>query len=746
MPPRKKIVRKTVRKTKPKTPTATASVSDNETSTTDTPVSVPDTEIPTDTPVSLPDTESPTDTPVPAPDTETHIDTPKPLEPTAEESPIPEPATTETLAEEPATAETLAEEPATTETLAEEPAPAETLAEEPASTETLAEEQTAPETLELETVVAAEEPAAGTTLAEEQTVPEILELETVVAAEEPAAGTAAEPLEPATKTKKVLRVRKVVKKKIVKKLVPKSSLAAAASGAAAEGDGKEVQAEEVSVSEEQHELGNPISDAASAKVEEVLEKADIGSGGDGEKEHVEETAAAGDGEGLPERSKRKNTEVFVGGLDRDAKEDDLRKVFGKAGEIVDVRMIMDGQSGKNKGYAFVRYADASMAKKAVSEFEKVEVCGKLCGASALKDNDTIFLGNIDKKWKKEDIIKMLQEVGIEKIETVTVMADSNNSDMNRGYAFLELESNKDAQIAYKKLQKKDAFGKGRNIKVAWAEPLIVPDEEEVKKVKSVYVEGIPSWDEEKVRETFTKFGEIERVVLARNMKSAKRKDFAFVNYTTREAALLCLESFDKESNDDDSKVTVKVSMAKPVQKAKQNKGGSKSSDKDNITEKPKAIQRHTKANVSSTKGKSFKGGHTSNVDKMSSTTHNLSNVIRQQATWKQGQAGYAGGPTMHDYRHGSGGKRPFSSLGDETLYPDLRGYQRARLDSSFPSAGPSYGAMPHGAVGSSFPYYQHQGTGYAPGSLWCYRLYRHASDEARTSSVWKQLLFPILKR
>lgn len=66
-------------------------------------------------------------------------------------------------------------------------------------------------------------------------------------------------------------------------------------------------------------------------------------------------------------------------------------------------------------------------------------------------------------------------------------------------------------------------------------------------VKSVFAEGIPaSWDEEKVRECFKKFGEIERIVVARNIKSSKRKDFAFVNYKSREAALLCIGSFDEE--------------------------------------------------------------------------------------------------------------------------------------------------------------------------------------------------------
>jgi RNA recognition motif-containing protein len=62
-------------------------------------------------------------------------------------------------------------------------------------------------------------------------------------------------------------------------------------------------------------------------------------------------------------------------------------------------------------------------------------------------------------------------------------------------------------------------------------------------VKSVFVDGMPpTWEEEKVREHFGKFGEIDRIVLARNMLSAKRKDFGFVNYVERDAALACIDA------------------------------------------------------------------------------------------------------------------------------------------------------------------------------------------------------------
>lgn len=71
-------------------------------------------------------------------------------------------------------------------------------------------------------------------------------------------------------------------------------------------------------------------------------------------------------------------------------------------------------------------------------------------------------------------------------------------------------------------------------------------------MKSVYAEYLPpSWDEEKVMDFFKRFGEIESVSLAKNLPSSKRKDFAFVNYAMREAALACIEAFSHGQADDE---------------------------------------------------------------------------------------------------------------------------------------------------------------------------------------------------
>lgn len=72
------------------------------------------------------------------------------------------------------------------------------------------------------------------------------------------------------------------------------------------------------------------------------------------------------------------------------------------------------------------------------------------------------------------------------------------------------------------------------------------------------MDGISSsWDEEHVKELLRKYGEIEKVELARNMPSARRKDFGFVTFDTHDAAVICAKSINNEElGEGDSKVAL----------------------------------------------------------------------------------------------------------------------------------------------------------------------------------------------
>ncbi|KAI3451468.1 hypothetical protein Pfo_008133 [Paulownia fortunei] len=278
-----------------------------------------------------------------------------------------------------------------------------------------------------------------------------------------------------------------------------------------------------------------------------------------------------------ERKVRKEREIFVGGLDRDAVEEDIRKVFEYAGEVVEVRMHVDPSTNKNKGYAFVQFATKEQASRALLEMKNPVIHGKRCGTAPSEDNDTLFLGNICNTWTKEAIKQKLKDYGIEGVENITLVADPRYEGLSRGFAFVEFSSHAEAMLAYKRLQKPDVvFGHSeRTAKVAFAEPLREPDPEVMAQVKSVFVDGLPPhWDEDRVREKFKVFGEIARIMLARNMSTAKRKDFGFVDFSTHEAAVSCVEGVNSSGlNDGSSKVKVRARLSNPLPKMQAVKGG-----------------------------------------------------------------------------------------------------------------------------------------------------------------------------
>ncbi|KAK4416795.1 Heterogeneous nuclear ribonucleoprotein Q [Sesamum alatum] len=290
-----------------------------------------------------------------------------------------------------------------------------------------------------------------------------------------------------------------------------------------------------------------------------------------EEERVQLNAAA------RERKVRKEREIFVGGLDRDAVEADVRKVFEYAGEVVEVRMHVDPSTNKNKGYAFVQFATKEQASRALSEMKNPVIHGKRCGTAPSEDNDTLFLGNICNTWTKEAIKQKLKDYGIEGVENITLVADPRYEGLSRGFAFIEFSSHAEAMLAYKRLQKHDVvFGHSeRTAKVAFAEPLREPDPEVMAQVKSVFIDGLPPhWDEDHVREKFKVFGDIARIMLARNMSTAKRKDFGFVDFSTHEAAVSCVEGVNNNGlNDGNSKVKVRARLSNPLPKMQAVKGG-----------------------------------------------------------------------------------------------------------------------------------------------------------------------------
>ena len=70
------------------------------------------------------------------------------------------------------------------------------------------------------------------------------------------------------------------------------------------------------------------------------------------------------------------TRLFVGNLSYQTAENDLQDYFAQAGAVTSVNLMMDKITGKSRGFAFIEFASADEANKAIEQFHNKEFQGR----------------------------------------------------------------------------------------------------------------------------------------------------------------------------------------------------------------------------------------------------------------------------------------------------------------------------------------------------------------------------------
>ncbi|HWH71581.1 MAG TPA: RNA-binding protein [Candidatus Sulfotelmatobacter sp.] len=68
--------------------------------------------------------------------------------------------------------------------------------------------------------------------------------------------------------------------------------------------------------------------------------------------------------------------LFVGNLSYQTMENDLQDYFSQTGVVTSVNLMLDKVTGKSRGFAFVEFATAEEASKAVEELHNKEFQGR----------------------------------------------------------------------------------------------------------------------------------------------------------------------------------------------------------------------------------------------------------------------------------------------------------------------------------------------------------------------------------
>ena len=61
--------------------------------------------------------------------------------------------------------------------------------------------------------------------------------------------------------------------------------------------------------------------------------------------------------------------IYVGNLSFRATEDDIRELFSQHGEVTDCHLVMDRETGRSRGFAFVEMSTDAQAKAAIQALD-----------------------------------------------------------------------------------------------------------------------------------------------------------------------------------------------------------------------------------------------------------------------------------------------------------------------------------------------------------------------------------------
>ena len=78
--------------------------------------------------------------------------------------------------------------------------------------------------------------------------------------------------------------------------------------------------------------------------------------------------------------------IYVGNLNHETTEPQIRESFEKYGEVTSLHLIKDIESGKSKGFAFIEMSSQENAEKAIAGLNGEDVGGKLIRVNVAKES------------------------------------------------------------------------------------------------------------------------------------------------------------------------------------------------------------------------------------------------------------------------------------------------------------------------------------------------------------------------
>jgi len=109
--------------------------------------------------------------------------------------------------------------------------------------------------------------------------------------------------------------------------------------------------------------------------------------------------------------------IFVGGLNWETSEDDMREYFSKYGEVLDCTLKTDPETGRSRGFGFVLFADISSITKVINEPNGHKLGGRTIDPKRAKGRGgrepilKVFVGGLDPSVPESEVRQHFEQWG-----------------------------------------------------------------------------------------------------------------------------------------------------------------------------------------------------------------------------------------------------------------------------------------------------------------------------------------------
>lgn len=260
-----------------------------------------------------------------------------------------------------------------------------------------------------------------------------------------------------------------------------------------------------------------------------------------------------------------SSSLYVGDLDPEVTEANLFELFNSIGAVASIRVCRDAITRRSLGYAYVNFHNTADAERALDQLNGTALKGKPLRIMWTQRDPSlrksgkgnIFIKNLDKSIDHKALYDTFSQFG--QILSCKIELDDNHQ--SKGYGYIQFATSESAEESIQKVN-----GMMLNNKKVFV-GLFVPKKERIaansqKKFTNIYIKNLdPAVEEEKLREMFNPFGEIQSAVIMKD-EQGKSKGFAFINYAQPEQAE---KAVDEMNNKDINGKTLFVGRAQKRQ-------------------------------------------------------------------------------------------------------------------------------------------------------------------------------------